>query len=909
MLDPRNQFNIFRLDRNSKTSGGGICIFVKLHLNAITIEIPPTCSTLECVCIEFFCNKGSKTRLINVYRPGNKPSSDAASINSLIHCLNSLCTMDVTCVLTGDLNCACIDWINSSCTNPNQRRFLEAVLDLGFIQFVNHPTRYDNILDLVLCNDPHLIVDVTVLAPFSTSDHSIIEFLINACSSEGVSEKKEALDQYFYCWDKTAWVEMRSFMFYVDWDFYLGNCTSVDECFDNFCFVLHSAISEFVPIKTINTKSKRKGKKSHPKTIRKLLSRKALLWRKYRAKRTKRRKEAFNKIARRCKSLMDKNATLAEKTVLKSANLGTFFRFINSKLSSKSGIGPLRNSLGGYAFTDIDKSELMNMYFSSVCTKDDGSLPPFECRRPAGNILDSVAFDEANIFMILSKLKNSMSAGPDKLPPTLFKNLAGVLAKPIAMICNFCFTIGKLPKVWKSAIVTPVFKKGCSSCVENYRPISLTCVTCKIFESVVKSNMLSFMLENKLLTNAQHGFLAGHSTTSNLLQSMNDWTLSLQSGNFSRVAHVDFSRAFDSVCHSKLLHKLSGYGFKGPLLKIIEAFLEMRTQCVKINGVKSGIQGMVSGVPQGSVLGPLLFVIYINDMVDIFPDKVASKYFADDAKLYTEVLTGNNIDDLQSSLDLLSNWARTWQLSIAYKKCSTIDIAQSKKVDSFCGNNIEGNVLDSKYEVNDLGVLFDNSLSFSPHILQIVCKAKQRVFLLFRVFRTRDIRLLTIAYKSYILPLMDYCSTVWSPTTLENITNLESVQKLFTWRLPGLQFYSYADRLRIVKMPTLELRRLRSDLVLCYKILNGFVVGPPKNYGLILNNRQSRGHSQKLFKEHASVSARRNFFSIRVIDPWNALPAEVIQSGSVCLFKSNLVKYNLTQFLKQNYDMFDQLHV
>ena len=238
-----------------------------------------------------------------------------------------------------------------------------------------------------------------------------------------------------------------------------------------------------------------------------------------------------------------------------------------------------------------------------------------------------------------------MSAGPDGFPSIFFLNLASVLAKPVAMLSDFCFDYGALPKIWKSAVVTLIYKNGVSSSVENYRPISLTCITCKVFETVVKDCMISFLQRHGLINSAQHGFLAGHSTCTNLLQSLNDWTISVKNGNCTRVAHVDFSRAFDSVCHPKLMLKLRGYGFEGPLLTIIKSFLDMRIQCVNINGAHSHSKFMISGVPQGSVLGPLLFIIYINDIVDIFSNNIVSKYFADDAKLYTEVITGDDIDE------------------------------------------------------------------------------------------------------------------------------------------------------------------------------------------------------------------------------------------------------------------------
>jgi len=157
--------------------------------------------------------------------------------------------------------------------------------------------------------------------------------------------------------------------------------------------------------------------------------------------------------------------------------------------------------------------------------------------------------------------------------------LAKSLAFPVTLLCRQIFSSGSLPTEWKTAIVTPIFKKGCASNVKNYRPISLTCVACKVFESVIKENILLFLKRNKILNESQHGFLVGHSTSTNLLESLNDWTISLKNGHLTRIITIDFARAFDTICYSKLLFKLGLYGFRGNLLKIIESFLSNRSQC------------------------------------------------------------------------------------------------------------------------------------------------------------------------------------------------------------------------------------------------------------------------------------------------------------------------------------------
>jgi hypothetical protein len=909
MLDPRNLFNIFRYDRSSDKVGGGVIVFAKKYIAAVQIDLPTSFASIECVCIDLLCNVGSSIRLLTIYRPGGRSSDDARVMTNLTECLNELCPLESTCVITGDLNCADIDWLNNSpCNDALQRLFIDTISELGLLQYVEQPTRGKTILDIVLCNDPLLIVDVTVGMPFSTSDHCIVEFIINnsfsdLCPAKNINSLAKPPISFFV-WDKANWNDFKTFLNKTDWDHLLSGCEDTEQCWYNFHSVLQYGINAFVP--KIDQKSDKKRmncKLKYPRKMKKLLNKKAILWRKYRKKRTKKRLNAFNIIAKRCKLILEQIETEKENRVLRSTDLGKFYRFVNSKLSSKSGVAPLKYDHGGFAFSSIEKAELLNNYFASICTIDNNVLPIMKHNMPADNLLELIDFNEHDIHTILMKLKSSFASGPDGIPPIFYKKLADPLTEPLAKFFRCIFSFCVLPNIWKTALVTPVYKKGPSSSVGNYRPISLTCVVCKVFESVIKNKIQEFLLQNCSMTDAQHGFVAGHSTCTNLLESLNDWTISLKNGNCTRVAHVDFVRAFDSVCHSKLLLKLQHAGVSGMLLKIIESFLRGRSQCVVIDGISSNAVNITSGVPQGSVLGPLLFLIYINDLADVFPENVVSKYFADDAKLYTEIESGNDVDELQYSLDLLADWAVKWQLSVSFLKCSTIDIAVGKKIQAYCENNIEGNVLANNTEVTDLGVMFDSSLTFTPHITKMVRKAKQRIFLLFRSFRSRNTGLLLTAYKSFVLPLLDYCSSVWSPGHLYNIKAVESVQHLFTSRLPGLKFTPYLDRLKILNLPSLELRRLRADIVLCYKILNGMTAGPPERYGLTLANVNTRGHNMKLYQEQTCIDIRKNFFCNRVIKPWNALPQEVIDANSVLSFKRGLLRCDLSAFLKQKVDV------
>ena len=212
---------------------------------------------------------------------------------------------------------------------------------------------------------------------------------------------------------------------------------------------------------------------------------------------------------------------------------------------------------------------------------------------------------------------------------------SSTLALPLAFIFDQSFRNHSLPASWLQAIVTPIFKKGTTADPCNYRPISLTSTCCKAMERIINTQLIDYLLQNQLITKHQHGFLRKHSTTTNLLETLNDFTLALNNKLTTDVIYIDFQKAFDTVSHTKLLAKLSAYGICGDLLLWISAFLSGRTQVVRISSTLSDPIHIISGVPQGSVLGPSLFLIYINDLPDCLQLRnVYVKLYADDAKMY-----------------------------------------------------------------------------------------------------------------------------------------------------------------------------------------------------------------------------------------------------------------------------------
>ena len=291
--------------------------------------------------------------------------------------------------------------------------------------------------------------------------------------------------------------------------------------------------------------------------------------------------------------------------------------------------------------------------------------------------------------------------------------------------------------------------------------------------------MINYLTSNRLLSTKQHGFLTRRSTLTQLMLSTNDWYKAVDDGSSVDVIFLDLAKAFDSVSHKKLIKKLEFYGIGGKLYLWLQAFLTNRYQRVRVGDEFSQWSPVTSGVPQGSVLGPLLFLLYVNDMCDVVQHSSIYMY-ADDTKLYMSYQQIEYCQIFQNDLNSIYNWTKTWQLKINVSKCSVMHIGRrNPKSHYYIGNEI----LNVSVTERDLGIFVSNNLMFSEHCSKIASKASQRIGLLLHAFVPRDLDFLIRMFKIYIRPILEYNSCVWSPRWLKDVDLIESVQRSFTRRI------------------------------------------------------------------------------------------------------------------------------
>ena len=317
---------------------------------------------------------------------------------------------------------------------------------------------------------------------------------------------------------------------------------------------------------------------------------------------------------------------------------------------------------------------MLAAFYSSVFTREpSGPIPePKQQETSAAN--HTTLFSEAIIKKKLTTLNTSKSPGPDNLHSRVLKEVAQSIAKPIQQLFSLTMNKGSLPLIWKRANVSPIFKKGKKQLASNYRPVSLTCILCKVQESIIRDDLIAHMNANGLISKRQFGFLSGRSIILQLLHVVDEWTDILDAGGTIDVCYMDFMKAFDKVPHRRLIIKLHNHGIQGKLFDWIRSFLEHRQQRVVINRQYSTWSNVTSGIPQGSVLGLLLFVIYINDL----PDTVLSQVFlfADDTKMYRQIQDASDRHTFQEDISKLQEWADKWLLRFHPDKCNLMTIGR-----------------------------------------------------------------------------------------------------------------------------------------------------------------------------------------------------------------------------------------
>ena len=784
-------FSVFRRDRCGMQRGG-VVIMARPDLNFKRVEFPNLSS--EILVVE--CNS---LVVISFYRPEWCKQIFINDLRKVLIWLSKERT-NSHILLAGDANMKEVkDW-DIGFVLPSQsgtticREFVSVLQDFSLVQKVCTPTRGNNILDLAITNVPDC-VDVEV-EPGVSDHHCVVG------SYKVRLEKRSVVPHKVRCWSKANWVDLKDFVTdkFLNFDQFIAN-HCVEESWNFFRGILADVLDQ-IPFKLVGDKKdapfmspfiKRCIRRRKRKFRKAKMSGLPIDWQEY---------EKENKNTKQV--IRHGKENFYNKLLDNSFDNKRFFALVNKNKVDKVNI-PDINYKGRIYSLAQDKAQVFNSYFGSVFQQESLDFIP---SKGISSYLEApeLSFDVSGVRHQLITLKSGKACGSDGIPGVLLKTLADELALPLTLFFRKCYSDGSCPKGWKNAFVCPVYKhKGSRSEPTSYRPVSLTPICSKVFEHIMVSNLMRFVEEQSVLKDEQHGFRKGRSCELQLAMFVDDLYKSYNLNFQTDAVFLDMAKAFDKVPHARLVNKLHFYGIRGKNLNWIKNFLSGRSQQVVIEGNKSSQIAVTSGVPQGSVLGPFLFLIYINDIVDELSNNVKMRLFADDCVVYVSYDTlqaESSSNNLQGVLDNIVVWADKWMMEFNPKKSALLRFSRKRSCKKTVYNMSRTSIpVEEKYKY--LGVVISDTLRWDKHIESISAKTSQSLGFFKRNLKGCTTKVKSKVYETCIRPQIEYASVVWGPMKRIGAQrcvveeNIERVQKRAArWVLSDYNFRSSVSEMQ-----------------------------------------------------------------------------------------------------------------
>ena len=877
-------FELFRGDVNGTVKKHGAGMYVSKDISVIQIEVPiPNAVAVKCIDLDLL--------IVTVYRP---PSYSVEENEALLTFLDDLYGgMEV--VVMGDFNLPSLSWPLEAADNDSiravDRIFRDCFVGLGWTQWVEFGTfhRSDNILDLVFTSDEDRIVDISSDSLFPSCGHFPIIFSLAYQGTDSSAEALPKLD-----WHKGNYLKISEELDSHDWEqLFYGLDTEI--CYNILLEKVNESVERWVPLK--RALGECKWLKDPPRAMKR---QRARLWNIF-----KHNKDQLGRNHQDALEALD---------VYKAINRQYRYYTINNQKSyeerladiipeapkalhgylreRKKGcptVGPLKNQAGDLVSDPQVMADILVRAFASVYVENLPTNPSIH--QTASSRMNDIVVGVDEVLKVLSNLDPSSALGPDGIHNTLLKRCAQSLVAPLLILISKSLATSVIPVQWKTSQVVPIFKKGPKSEALNYRPVHLSSCVCKVAERVIARHMMLYLEQNHLLRNEQFGFRAGRSTDDQLLLTYGHIVKQVDAGNMVDVIFLDFSKAFDVVSHDILVTKLSALGFGDQLVSWIREFLTSRYMYVGVGSKKSRSVAVKSGVPQGSVLGPLLFLIYVNWIASDLNCKYYA--FADDFKLLLSYSRSNprtSRASLQRDLDKLHERSVSWNLKLNRDKCVVMRFG-SRSIsteDESGGYTLDGAHLQKVTLYKDLGVWIEPSLRFHKHLQVITGRANALVSQMLRGTLCRSKNFMVTVFVAHVRPILEYCSVLWNVGYIEDTKKLESVQRRWTREVVGLSEMGYQERLRELGMYSIYGRLLRADLIKIWKVYRGNL--DPDLQGLFdrASHPATRGHSLKLAVPRYRTDMARRSLSARCVRIWNQIPDTAIQSETVQGFKSYL---------------------
>lgn len=819
-------YTVFRQDRDflrtGYSTGGGVLIAFKNCWNVVRLSLD-TFAAMSAFIDIIGCKLTLRSKVLYIYVLYIPPDLSVTDYENFFEIFEQIVLHNDNIIVVGDFNIANF---NNLTVRDSKSHLINSFIQLGNLQQVNHVRNINGrLLDLVLTNQHCNVLHDSSPLLGEDSHHPALMLVVGISSGSHINLPANDAAR-LYNFKKADFESLYRALFVCDWSF-LDRCVDVNEACYDFYSVIYEIFDRFVPLR-------RSSKKRYPiwytTQIIKNIKLKSQSYRHFIETKSDQSLFNFKQLRRLIKSqlrtayreyLVDVERSFAHDPT-------RFWSYINNKRGHTRIPGAMHCGLGEELRDPQVIIESFATYFGGVYLP--GTLGQVQMLNADCPSIFINSFSEAEILLSIGKLKNKLTAGADQIPAFFVKDCAHVLVHPLLKISKLILNTANFPDIWKVSRICPILKGGGhASDIESYRPIAILSNFAKVIEMALYVRLYSSV--SPLLSSYQHGFIAKRSTVTNLAHFTQFTASELDNCGQVDVVYTDFSKAFDRIDHAVLLFKLSKVGFSNQLLQLLRSYLCNREQFVAYNGYASSSFVATSGVPQGSNLGPLLFLLFINDLGDYI--QCEKLLFADDLKIFHSVRSGEDCQYLQCQINQLHNWCTANMVEMNINKCCVMTYTLKVQPISF-NYSYDHTVLTRCSSHKDLGVVFDCKLSFGLHIEQIISSSTRLMGFILRTCRVfQGIRGIECLYTALVRSRLEYAALIWCPYYEVHKVRLEKLQRKFlkflAYKSDGIyptRGFSHETLLLRFSFQSLETRRHCSCIKFLFNLVHGNIDSP-----------------------------------------------------------------------------------
>ena len=880
-----DDYDLHRRDRTHK-NGGGVLLAVRKDLEGKTIL---SSKTTESIYSKVKINDRKSLIIGAIYRPPDNDSNYSTEICEEIHKI-ALENKNSLFWIGGDFNLPDIDWSTETILGHQYKRcinetFLDKINELGWKQINKTPTRGNNILDLFITSNPGLITTNTIIP--GVGDHDAIKINSNMNTIKKKPNQREIL-----LWKKCNIDKLQKDVLEYRSKFLLEFKpeTNINDTWTDIKENIMLIIKKHVPSKLTSTRFQQPWFNTNTK---RLINKKKRWFYKMKNSNSENVHNKYKEIKRKTQQACRKaHAEYVNNMINEDEpHNKKLWAYIRSKRQENLGIPDLKPHDSNRLIQDPkDKANLLNTQFSSVFSNPEPKIQHNIAIKDRYPEMQPIKVSKAGVLKLLLNINEHKATGPDEISGKILKTCANELCEIYQKLFQASLDQGQVPDDWKKANIVPLFKKGDRTKPENYRPVSLTSISCKLLEHIIHSNIMDHLDKYNILTSIQHGFRQKRSCESQLITTLHDFNNSLNDRGQTDAILLDFSKAFDKVDHIGLITKLKQYGITKSLLNWNESFLLNRTQKVIVDGQESDPSPVISGVPQGTVLGPLFFLIYINDIGENLTPGTTLRLFADDSLLYRNIKDRDDCQILQKDLDNLQKWENKWKMEFHPDKCQVLTIS-NKKQNIKSDYTIHNQTLKTTNNAKYLGVIIDDKLKWKEQHKAVCKKANNLLAFFKRNLSSCPQHVKTKCCNALLKPVLEYGSCVWDPHQQTQIKDIEKVHKNAARFVTNNHSYTTGStKINMNKLGwiPLEEQRAKHKITTFYKAMHNEIKIPIEGFKMKNTYRCTRTGCLTYNIPTSRIDCHLHSFFPSTIRLWNNLPSDIKLSNNSEVFKRKL---------------------